>query len=266
MAKRTRYSSNNIVADYQRTQKSKALKKKNPEKYKRQKFISKISSDGKISKKEGQKAARKGISLQKIQNRNIGDYREAARGFDSRSNRTQVRNSAASRPTFEPLKIKGGAIQAQQRGQNQGRPDRSKKQGGGKNKKNKVGTPQTPTATKTEIPTPETFEPDTPDFEGMMAEQAAQYQRDLDAMRAEQEARDEEYRRQAEEQRRQFELAQRTMIGNEARAGQQASYQLGGAAGMKRGGTFGFRRRKRNLMGGISSAVAAGGGGGTLNV
>ena len=99
-----------------------------------------------------------------------------------------------------------------------------------------------------------------------MAEQAAQYQRDLDAMRAEQEARDEEYRRQAEEQRRQFELAQRTMIGNEARAGQQASYQLGGAAGMKRGGTFGFRRRKRNLMGGISSAVAAGSGGGTLNV
>ena len=266
MAKRTRYSSNNIIADYQRTQKSKSLKKSNPEKYKRQKFISKISSDGKISKKEGQKAARKGISLQKIQNRNIGDYREAARGFDSRSNRTQVRNPAASRPTYEPLKIKGGAIQAQQRGQNRGRPDRSKKQGGGKKEENKVGTPQTPTATKTTIPTAETFEPEEIDFEGMMAEQAAQYQRDLDAMRAEQEARDEEYRRQAEEQRRQFELAQRTMIGNEARAGQQASYQLGGAAGMKRGGTFGFRRRKRNLMGGISSAVAAGAGGGTLNV
>ncbi len=112
MAKKTRYSSNNIIADYQRTQKSKSLKKSDPEKYKRQKFISKISSDGTISKEEGQKAAKKGISLQGIQNRNIGDYREAARGFDSRSNRTQVRNPAASRPTFEPLKIKGGAARA----------------------------------------------------------------------------------------------------------------------------------------------------------
>lgn len=268
MAKKNRYSSNNMVADYSRQLKSKALKKKNPEKYKRQKFISKISSDGKISKEEGQKAAKKGISIQKIQNRNIGDYREAARGFDSRGNRNQVRNPAAQRPTFEPLKIKGGAIQAQQRGQNKVKPPQSKKQGGGKNKKgpNKVKTPQTTTATKTEIPTPQDFEPDTPDFQSMMDEQARAYQDQLEAIRAENLAREEEYRRQAEEQRRQFELGQRAMIGNEARAGQQASYQLGGPPGSRRGGTFGFRRRQRRLMGGISSAVAAGSGGGTLNV
>ena len=64
-------------------------------------------------------------------------------------------------------------------------------------------------------------------------------------MRAEQVAAAEEYRRQAEEKRRQFELAQRTALGNEARAGQQASFQLGSDPGMKRGGTYGFRRRKR---------------------
>lgn len=266
MAKKNRYSSNNMVADYSRQLKSKALKKKNPEKYKRQKFISKISSDGKISKEEGQKAARKGISIQKIQNRNIGDYREAARGFDNRPNQQKVRQYAAQRPTYEPLKIKGGAIQAQQRGQNKVQPDRSKKRGGGKKESNRVKTPQTTTATKTEIPTPQDFEPDTPDFQSMLDEQAQAYQDQLEAIRAENLAREEEFRRQAEEQRRQFELGQRAMIGNEARAGQQASYQLGGPPGSRRGGTFGFRRRQRRLMGGISSAVAAGSGGGTLNV
>ena len=236
-------------------------------KAKRQKFISKISSDRKISKKEGQKAARKGISLQKIENRNIGDYRQASRDYQT-SGRPGSYKAPSGKPSYEPLKIKRGAIQAdfnRQVGKSKPEPKQSKKRSKDKSR-DKVRDSQPMTPTKTTIPTPETFEPEEIDFEGMLAERDAQYQRDLDAMRAEQEARDEEYRRQAEEQRRQFELAQRTMIGNEARAGQQASYQLGGEAGMKRGGTFGFRRRKRNLMGGISSAVAAGGGGGTLNV
>ena len=268
MAKnRNRYSSGNPVSNYRQQVKSKALKKKNPEKYKRQKQIQKFSSDGKIDKKEGQKLAKKGVSLQKIENRNISDYRSAASAFANRSHMSKQRNPAATGPSYQPLKIKRGAIQAQQRGQNQGQPDRSKKRGGGgKKETNRVKTPQTTTATKTEIPTPQDFEPDTPDFQSMMDEQAQAYQDQLEAIRAENLAREEEFRRQAEEQRRQFELGQRAMIGNEARAGQQASYQLGGAPGSKRGGTFGFRRRQSRLMGGISSAVAAGSGGGTLNV
>ena len=237
-------------------------------KEKRQKFISKISSDGKISKEDRKRATNKGISIQKIQNRNIGDYREAARAFDNRSNQEKVRQYAAQRPTYEPLKIKGGDMVSQ----SQSKPTKDRSAGIARRerlakiekKKNRKATATTPT--KTEIPTPETFEPDTPDFQSMMDEQAQAYQDQLDAIRAENAAREEEYRRQAEEQRRQFELGQRAMIGNEARAGQQASYQLGGEAGMKRGGTFGFRRRQRRLMGGISSAVAAGSGGGTLNV
>lgn len=88
----------------------------------------------------------------------------------------------------------------------------------------------------------------------MMDQQAAQYQSQLDSMRAEQVAAAEEYRRQAEEQRRQFELAQRTAIGNEARAGQQADFKLGSDPGMRRGGTYGFRRRRPALMAGINSA------------
>ena len=240
-------------------------------KAKRQKFISKISSDRKISKKEGQKAARKGVSIQKIQNRNIGDYRQASRDYQT-SGRPGSYKAPSGKPSYEPLKIKRGAIQAQAP-QSKSEPTKDRSAGIARRerlakqerKRNKNATAITDPVVS-EIPTPETFEPDTPDFEGMMAERDAQYQRDLDAVRAENEAAMEEYRRQAEEQRRQFELAQRTMIGNEARAGQQASYQLGGEAGMKRGGTFGFRRRKRRLMRGIGSAVAAGGGGGTLNV
>lgn len=240
-------------------------------KAKRQKFISKISSDRKISKKEGQKAANKGISLQKIQNRNIGDYRQASRDYQT-SGRPGSYKAPSGKPTYEPLKIKGGAIPAQAP-QSKSTPERDRSAGIARRerlakqerKRNKNTTAITDPVVE-DGPTPETFEPDTPDFEGMLAERDARYQDELAAVREANEAAMEEYRRQAEEQRRQFELAQRTMIGNEARAGQQASYQLGGAAGMKRGGTFGFRRRKRNLMGGISSAVAAGGGGGTLNV
>ena len=110
-------------------------------------------------------------------------------------------------------------------------------------------------------------------FQDMMAsnqaaaqQRASEYEAQLNQMREEQAAAQAEYQRQAEEQRKQFELAQRTSLGNQARAGQQANYQLGGTPGMKRGGTFGFRRRPRRLMGSISSAVAAGTGGGTLNV
>jgi flagellar biosynthesis/type III secretory pathway protein FliH len=108
-----------------------------------------------------------------------------------------------------------------------------------------------------QMPSPPSYEApsfEMPDFQGMIDQQAAQYQSQLDAMRAEQVAAAEEYRRQAEEQRRQFELAQRTAIGNEARAGQQADFRLGSDPGMKRGGTYGFRRRRPALMAGINSA------------
>jgi hypothetical protein len=112
---------------------------------------------------------------------------------------------------------------------------------------------------------PEQTQFEMPDFQGMMDEQEASYQAELESMREAQRAAEEEYRRQALEQQRKFELAQRTMLGNEARAGQQASYQFGGAPGSKRGGTFGFRRRPRSVMGGIAPTLAAATGG-MLNV
>jgi len=115
-------------------------------------------------------------------------------------------------------------------------------------------------------PEPEEFNFEMPDFEGMFAAQADLYTGKLDELREQQRLEAEKYRREQAAAQRQFELDQRTMLGNEARAGQQTEYKFGSISGRKRGGTFGFRRRKRRLMGGIGSAVSAGSGGGTLNV
>jgi len=105
-----------------------------------------------------------------------------------------------------------------------------------------------------------------PDVEGMLDTTLDSFSNELDALREDNRLAAEEQRRLEAEAQRQFELDQRTMLGNEARSGQQAKYKFGSISGRKRGGTFGFRRRKRRLMGGIGSAVSAGSGGGTLNM
>ena len=267
-------------------------KKQRKAKAKRREFIAKISRDGKISKKEGQKAAKKGISLQKIQNRNIGAYRDSVRAYENRDPEVyNSRNPTDQRPTFSPLKIKRGAEQAL-------RIDKTA------TPEAQVDTfvPPAETETATETAPVETgptmqemfdnFTSNMPDYGAMIAastaenaktvqslidsnqaaaqQRATEYETQLNQMREEQAAAQAEYQRRAEEQRRQFELAQRTSLGNQARSGQQANYQLGGAAGMRRGGTFGFRRRGRPVMPGIAASGLAKSGagtiGGTLNV
>ena len=115
-------------------------------------------------------------------------------------------------------------------------------------------------------PEPVEFNFEMPDVEGMVESTLDSFSNELDALREDNRLAAEEERRLAAEAQRQFELDQRTMLGNEARSGQQAKYKFGSISGRKRGGTFGFRRRKRRLMGGIGSAVSAGSGGGTLNM
>lgn len=66
-----------------------------------------------------------------------------------------------------------------------------------------------------------------------------------------------EYYSKAEEDRKQLKISQRTSLANQARSSLQAKYRLGGESGMKRGGTFGFRRRNRPTMGGITSSGIA---------
>jgi len=60
-----------------------------------------------------------------------------------------------------------------------------------------------------------------------------------------------------EEERKQLKISQRTSLANQARSNLQAKYRLGGESGMKRGGTFGFRRRNRPTMGSITSSGIA---------
>jgi len=108
--------------------------------------------------------------------------------------------------------------------------------------------------TETQLPV-ETSEPGF-DYEGALSNLKAEY---------------EERQRLAEENYAQrlakFEQGERTQMENQARSGQQAEYKLGSPSERMRGGTFGFRRRKRRLMGGIGAvnSLAAGAAGGMLN-
>ena len=251
---------------------------------KTQKFISKISKDGKISKKEGKKAAKKGISLSKIQNRNIGDYRQALRDFEDRD----YRNPAAMRPTFEPLKIKRGAERAdfarmmrdyEQRGGGRTRGGRARGGRGGGGGGSSDPGPTNPY--QSEIENILNGEPDQPvvgepvsdpyaDAIADLQEQIAgmqmpDYGAELEAMRAEQARLMEEmYARQAE-QERQRELAFRTSQENMARGGMTPDFRIGARSARDQFGTGGFKRRNirpATVAQGIAPAAA----GLTINV
>ena len=229
---------------------------------KTQKFISKISRDGKISKKEGQKAARKGISLSKIQNRNIGDYRAATRSYE----RTPTERRGSQRPVYEPLKIKRGAERAdfarqirdyEQRGGGRTRGGRARGGRGGGGGGSSDPGPTNPY--QSEIENILNGEPDQPvvgepvsdpyaDAIAALQEQIAgmqmpDYGAELEAMRAEQARLMEEmYARQAE-QERQRELAFRTSQENMARGGMTPDFRIGARSSRDMFGTGGFKRR-----------------------
>ena len=242
--------------------KRRAKRKERKARAQKKKFMRKIIRDGKISKKEGRRATKRGISLRSIRNRNIRDYRRSVKDYDNRPNQRQVRNPADRRPTYEPLLISRSAAASDR--QRLSRPKRRPKPRSRPRPAPKAAAPAPAPAPRPapqmapQMPAESTYEAprfEMPDYQRMMDERFASYQSELESMRAEQVAAAEEYRRQADEQRRQFELAQRTTIGNEARASQQADFKLGSDPGMKRGGTYGFRRRRRQaLMGGINSA------------
>ena len=245
-----------------------AKRKERKARARKKKFMRKIIRDGKISKKEARKAAKKGFSLRSIRNRNIRDYRKRVKAFETRDPEVyNPRNRSGLRPVYEPLLISRGAAASER--QRLSRPKRRPKPRSRPRPAPKAAAPAPAPAPAPRAPAPgpqlaeqlaqqSSYEAprfEMPDYRRMMDERFASYQSELESMRAEQVAAAEEYRRQADEQRRQFELAQRTTIGNEARAGQQADFKLGSDPGMKRGGTYGFRRRRRQaLMGGISAS------------
>ena len=142
MAKsRNRYiSAQDYAGRLREKAKNKRLKAKNPKKYKRRKQIDKFSADGKITKKEGRKLAKKGVSLSKIRNRNISNYKRAQKAagrISGRANEGVSRQERVDSVRFEPLKIKRGAAEAT-RG-NSGRKDRRPKPTRRNNNRNRGG-------------------------------------------------------------------------------------------------------------------------------
>lgn len=237
-----------------------ARKKDKKAKAKRRKFIAKISRDGKISKKEGQKAAKKGISLRKIQNRNVGDYRQAVRDYE----RTPTERRSSTRPTFEPLKIKRGAERAdfaRQMGSYQ--PSKPKPRGGGGGGVHQDTKPSTQPTNQyqSEIADILNGEPDQQIIGQPVADPVADalaalqqtisgfempdYGAELDAMRAEQENYMRELAEQQAAAERERELAFRTSQENMARGGMQADFRIGARSPRDQMGTGGFKRRRR---------------------
>ena len=78
--------------------------KKN-KKEKKQEFIAKITEDGKVNKKEAQKAAKKGISLAQIERATIRSFRDEQRSYQ----RTPTERRSSTAPSYSPLLISRGA-------------------------------------------------------------------------------------------------------------------------------------------------------------
>ena len=235
---------------------------------KTQKFISKISKDGKISKKEGEKAAKKGISLSKIQNRNIGDYREAKRSYE----RTPTERRLSQGPTFEPLKIKKGAQSADFARM---MSEYQKSFGGGKKGGGKKGGSSAPGPTnpyQAEIDKIIGGEPDQPVVGEPVSDpyadaiaalqqtiagmQMPDYSAEIADMKTQQENYMRELAAQQAEFERQRELAFRTSQENTARGGMLPEFRIGARSPRNMFGTGAFKRKPTTtpavIAGGIS--------------
>jgi hypothetical protein len=236
---------------------------------KRQKFISKITRDGKVSKKEGRKAAKKGVSLRKIQNRNIGDYRRSVRDYERRP--TERRGSR--RPTYEPLKIKRGAERAdfarqmrdyEQRGDGRTRGGRTRggRGGGGGSRPDPGPTNQyqseieeilggnlDQSSITSGAPDPNQGLLDTisalEDTIAGLSFEMPDYDAQFAAMKAEQENYLQELAARQAEAERQRELAFRTSQENTARGGLTPDFRIGARSPRDQMGTGGFIRRPR---------------------
>ena len=263
-----RYTSSGSLAErFRQSRKDKELKEKNPKKYKRQKAIAKASSDGKITKKEAQKLAKKGISLAAIRNRNISEFRSAQRSVSeaNRNRNSDRRTYDYAKPSFQPLKITGGAERVfgqKQQGKMQPPPPTMP-----------VVPPAPPMPPKPkpvgwrEDKVVDTAPKSDPVADALAALQQtiASYQppdygAELDAMRAEQENYMQRLAAQQAEAERQRELTFRISQENIARSGLMPDFRIGARSPRDSFGTSAFRRRPRytsTIAQGISPNTAA---------
>tara|TARA_Y100000015_G_scaffold36964_1_gene38573 strand:+ start:90 stop:935 length:846 start_codon:yes stop_codon:yes gene_type:complete len=278
--KRRKSISNRFITDVHgrtenRNQQYFSRKKKSKKKYKQQKFFAKISEDGKIDKKEAEKAAKKGYDLAKIRRHDARQFNRAQDVYSNRDDRSGMRN-----PAYAPLLISRGAegiFGGQQRETGGGR--RQSSAGGGGKSSAKPSTPTQPTnqyqsQIEGMLGDQRVTAPGFPDpYADALASlqqtiagiQMPDYGAELDAMRAEQERYMQELAAQQAEAERQRELAFRTSQENMTRGGLTPDFRIGARSPRDRFGTGGFKRRLRRPVS-IAQGIAPSTAGQTLNV
>ena len=174
-------------------------KKKNPKKYKRKDRVRRYSEDGKITKKEAKKLRKRGISQQEVQRQYDKDFKASRAAFEGRGQAWRTPNARG--PQYTPLTFTGGA--GKQFGK--GMTISSRKS---RDRDRDRGRPSETSSVDQSIQ----------DFQQQREDQFAMYEQMMIQQAQE-----------AEEQRRQMEIAMRAQAQNAYSASLQPSFQLQGA-------------------------------------
>ena len=264
------------------SKRSRSRKSSKKSKSKRRRFIRKISSDRRITKREGRRASRKGISVRKIRNRNVSDYRSRTRDSERRGRKD--RSPLRRGPSFEPLKIKRGAERADFARQMRGYDRSNERRSSSRSRSRDSGRSRRPESRRPEnqyqdqikdilggerdqrVTTPAFADPNQgyldaiADLEGtisdLLAEPEYDYGAEIAEMQAEQERYMEEMAARQAEMERERELAFRVSAANQARAGLQADFRIGARSNRDMYGTGGFKRRKPIRAASVARGIA----------
>ena len=240
-------------------------------KEKKQKKIAKIIADGRVTKKEAEKAAKQGISLARIQKAQTKSFKPG-NVFSKPATSTPTPNArevargtykAPAKPTYSPLVIQGAAQKVFDQGRAAAAPAAAPAQ------QQQPITTQ-PAAEPPVDPALQALQDQNallqqqldavPDFESIFAQQAeqatAQRQADLQAMQQQQALYLEEMAARNAEAERQRLLTSQTQQANMARAGMRPDFRIGDRARADMYGTGGFKRRRRIRPATIAQGIA----------
>lgn len=256
-------------------------------KRKKQKYIAKIISDGKISKKEATKAVKKGISLGRIQNAQTKSFLPGNRysrpdTVPDQLNHRDIAKAGGDIPKFElpsysPLRMKGKvrsifdtpaktATTTDTAATDTAATDTSKTDTKVETEVNPLqGQLDTALSEIESLKTQLNQRPEMPDFgalfKGLADREAAAREQNLIAQREAQEQQAAYMQEMAERQMamdQQRRLDFQTSQANTARAGMLPNFMIGGMrAGMY--GTSGFKRRRRFMPATIAQGIMSGG-------
>ena len=243
---------------------------------KKRKYIAKIISDGKISKKEAKKAVKKGISLGRIENAQLKSYKEGSRYYVEPTIKggrgpAQIGGEVQKR-TYMPLQIKGKVrsifdtpaqtdattgtdatdtdVTDTSQADTDVKPEVNPLQGDLDTALSEIKSLKTQLNTRPEMPDFAAL------FKGLADREAEARERNLIAQREQQAAYMEEMAARQMAMDRQRKLDFQTSQANTARAGMLPNFMIGGRrSGMY--GTGGFKRRRRFMPATIAQGIGS---------